>query len=137
MSINANQYKTFNVHEPTPIGLYNQLNEEFNFDFDPYPLHSKVDGLSIEWKGNVYVSLPYGNILAIRGWLEKGLKEIELGNCKLAVYLLPSYTDVKWFHEIAIPYASEIRFIKSRLEFGIHKEPIPFASVLLIFKGEV
>jgi hypothetical protein len=133
MGMNSSKYKTFNIHESTSNEVYNKLNEEFDFNFDPCPLHSEVDGLSISWQGNVFVNPPYGK--AIRGWLEKGLNEIEVGNVKSIVYLLPSYTDVKWFHEIAIPFASEIRFIKGRLKFGFHNKHAPFASVLLIFRG--
>ena len=31
----------------TPKDFYNELNKEFNFDFDPCPLNSSFDGLSI------------------------------------------------------------------------------------------
>ena len=33
----------------TPQWLYDKLNDEFDFDFDPCPLNSKVDGLNIKW----------------------------------------------------------------------------------------
>ena len=36
-------------HWATPPELYNKLNDEFNFDFDPCPLNATFDGLSIEW----------------------------------------------------------------------------------------
>jgi len=136
MAKNSNTYTTFNVNEKTPTGFYNQLNEEFHFDFDPCPLNPEfiVDGLTIPWGKRVYVNPPYGK--AIRGWLEKGLQEIENGNSELVVFLLPSYTDVKWFHEIALPLASEIRFIKGRLKFGEHNNTAPFANLLLIFRKE-
>jgi len=40
----------------TPPELYNLLNAEFNFDFDPCPLNAGIitpdkDGLLIEWGG--------------------------------------------------------------------------------------
>lgn len=124
--------KTFNIHEATPKALYDQLNSEFNFNFDPCPLRSSQDGLSINWKGNVYVNPPYGK--AIRLWLEKGLTEIDKGNAKVVVFLLPAYTDVKWFHEIVLPNANDLRFLKSRLCFGEHKNRAPFASMIVIFK---
>lgn len=38
----------------TPKELYNKLNSEFNFDFDPCPLHSNFDGLTIEWGGGKF-----------------------------------------------------------------------------------
>jgi len=33
----------------TPKKLYDELNNEFNFDFDPCPLNAKFDGLACEW----------------------------------------------------------------------------------------
>ena len=133
MAKNSNTYKTFNIFENTPKAFYNQLDQEFHFDFDPCPPNPSFNGLEVEWKGNVYINPPYGK--AIKSWLEKGLKEIEIGNCKVAVFLLPSYTDVKWFHEIVLPKSKEIRFIKGRLKFGDHNNSAPFASMLVVFNN--
>ena len=135
MSKNSNTYKTFNIHENTPVDFYNQLNEEFHFDFDPCPAEPTFDGLSVNWGKRCYINPPYGK--AIRGWLEKGLLEIKLGHTDLEVFLLPSYTDVKWFHEIVLPTATEIRFIKGRLKFGNHNNSAPFASMLVIFLSQI
>jgi len=132
MEKNNNTYKTFNVHEKTPEGFYNQLNAEFHFDFDPCPLRALVNGLDIAWGKRCYINPPYGK--KIKFWLEKALSEIEIKNTELAVFLLPSSTDTKWFHEIALPRASEIRFIKGRLKFGEHNDPAPFANLILIFR---
>lgn len=133
MSKNSNTYKTFNVNEKTPTGFYNQINDEFHFDFDPCPLdpNYEVDGLTIDWGKRVYINPPYGK--AVRSWLEKGLRERERGNSDIVVFLLPAYTDVKWFHEIVLPMAKEIRFIKGRLKFGEHNNSAPFANMLVIF----
>ncbi len=135
MSKNSNTYKTFNVNERTPEGFYKQLDAEFNFDFDPCPLNPRpdYDGLNIVWGKRCYINPPYGK--AITAWLNKALYEIECGNTELTVFLLPAYTDVKWFHEIVLPKASEIRFIKGRLKFGEHNNTAPFASMVVIFKG--
>ena len=133
MGKNSNTYKTFNVNEKTPEGFYKQLDEEFNFDYDPCPLKTtpEFDGLKIKWGKRVYVNPPYGK--AIRRWLEKALIEISLFNSDIIVFLLPAYTDVKWFHEIVLPNAKEIRFIKGRLKFGSHNNSAPFGSMLVIF----
>ncbi len=133
MAKNSNTYKTFNINEKTPAGFYNQLNQEFNFDFDPCPLDPKFDGLSISWGKRCFINPPYGKV--IRSWLEKALSEIERGNTELAVFLLPAYTDVRWFHEIILPRADEIRFIKGRLKFGDHADSAPFANMMVVFKG--
>jgi site-specific DNA-methyltransferase (adenine-specific) len=134
MGKNSNTYKTFNVHEKTPEGFYKQLNREFGFDFDPCPLNDSpdFDGLKISWGKRVFVNPPYGK--AIRGWLEKALTEIKQWNSEVIVFLLPAYTDVKWFHEIVLPKADEIRFIKGRLKFGEHNNSAPFASMIVVFK---
>lgn len=132
MGKNSNTYRTFNIHEKTPDGFYNQLNDEFHFDFDPCPLNGETDGLVINWGKRVYANPPYGK--EIQRWLHKAIGEIENGRTELAVFLLPAYTDVKWFHEIVLPLASEIRFIKGRLKFGTHNNTAPFASMVVIFK---
>ena len=135
MAKNSNTYKTFNVHERTPSGFYKQLDGEFHFDFDPCPLNTAPDqdGLNIPWGKRCYINPPYGRAIPV--WLNKALLEIQNGNIELAVFLLPSYTDVKWFHDIALPFATEIRFIKGRLKFGEHDNTAPFANLVLIFEG--
>ena len=136
MAKNSNTYKTFNVNEKTPVILYNQLNEEFHFNFDPCPLNPipEYDGLNIRWGTRCYINPPYGK--AIKSWLEKALSEIESGKTELAVFLLPAYTDVKWFHEIVLVRASDIRFIKGRLKFGTHNNTAPFANMIVVFKKD-
>jgi hypothetical protein len=134
VSKNSNTYRTFNVNEKTPNGFYAQLDSEFHFDFDPCPLNPtpEKDGLRNPWGRRCYINPPYGK--SIKGWLEKATHEIEIGNTELAVFLLPAYTDVKWFHEIVLPTANEIRFIKGRLKFGEHNNTAPFANMIIVFK---
>ena len=104
------------------------LNEEFKFDFDPCPLQSSIDGLSIEWGQSNFVNPPYSNI---RPFLEKGIFESKKG--KMSVFLIPARTDTKWFHDL-IYNKYEIRFIKGRLKFGEGKNSAPFPSMLVIVK---
>lgn len=136
MAKNSNTYKTFCIHQSTPSSFYGKLNDEFGFDFDPCPLGNpeNIDGLNIAWGKRCFVNPPYGK--EIRKWLEKALNEISIGNSELSVFLLPAYTDVKWFHEIVLINADEVRFIKGRLKFGKNINPAPFASMLAIFKGK-
>jgi len=114
----------------TPKDFYQELDKEFNFDFDPCPLRSTTDGLSIDWNGSVFINPPYSNIKA---FLEKGITELSKGNAKQLVYLVPARTDTKWFHDL-VYNKSEIRFIKGRLKFGDSKNSAPFPSMLIIFK---
>lgn len=97
----------------TPPEVYDVLNAEFSFDFDPCPLHYKVDGLEIEWGGRNFVNPPYSRKLK-EGFIRKAFAESQKG--KLVVMLLPVSTSTKIFHEIIYPNA-EIRFWKGRINF--------------------
>lgn len=78
------------------------------------------------WSGKrVFCNPPYGP--EIRKFLERWHE------AEIAVYLLPARTDTRWFHEVVLTNASEIRFIKGRLRFGHGKYPAPFPSMIVIF----
>ena len=113
----------------TPSSIYIQLDNEFRFDFDPCPNDPSFNGLQIEWGPRSYVNPPFSNWQI---WVRKGYDEYKKG--KLVVFLLAARTDTKAFHEIILPYASEIRFIKGRLKFGDAKNSAPFPSMVVIFK---
>jgi site-specific DNA-methyltransferase (adenine-specific) len=51
----------------------------------------------------------------------------------MAVYLIPARTDTRWFHQIVLPHAKEIRFIRGRLKFGGATNGAPFPSMVVIF----
>lgn len=116
----------------TPGELYVALNAEFRFDFDPCPLDGEGDGLAplfCRWRGKrVFCNPPYGP--GVGDWLQRGFE------ADLAVFLLPARTDTRWFHDVVLPKADEIRFIKGRLKFGGAKNCAPFPSMLVIFRSD-
>jgi len=122
----------------TPVSLYKKLDKEFLFDFDPCPQDHDFDGLSIEWGKRNFVNPPYSEW---QKWVEKGYHESRKG--KLVVFLLPSRTDTKVFHDYIIPFADEIRFLRGRLRFRFQgdrtkRHNAPFPSMIVIFnKHEV
>ena len=115
----------------TPADVYAGLDDEFHFDFDPCPLGGTQDGtapLYVSWSGRrVFCNPPYGP--GIRAFLERGRE------ASVAVYLLPARTDVRWFHEVVLPYCKEIRFIRGRLKFGDAKYNAPFPSMIVIYES--
>ena len=113
----------------TPIALYNQLNEEFHFTFDPCPPNPEFDGLSIEWGEVNYCNPPYGRELP--KWIRKGYEEWQKG--KTVVFLIPSRTDTRWWHDYLMK-ADDIRFIKGRLKFDEHENSAPFPSAIVVFQ---
>lgn len=112
----------------TPKEIYNALDQEFHFDFDPCPLGGGVDGLTIEWGSSSFVNPPYSQL---RAWCKKAYEEYQKG--KTVVMLIPSRTDTIAWHEYCMK-ATEIRFIKGRLKFGDSKQGAPFPSAIVIFE---
>ena len=79
----------------TPKDLMKELNDEFNFDFDPcpYPKPENFDGLTNEWGKSSYVNPPFGSIIhegkkkGATAWVRKAIKENEKG--KDVVFVFP------------------------------------------------
>jgi hypothetical protein len=126
-------FKSQIVEWPTPRHVYDALNREFQFNFDPCPLGGSEDGLATlfcTWAGKrVFCNPPYGP--GMDKWLRRGLE------AELAVFLIPARTDTRWFHELVLPRASEIRFIKGRLKFGDAQNAAPFPSMLVVYRKQL
>ena len=102
----------------TPPELYNELNKEFNFNFDPCPYNEGDiinDGLKIDWGKSNFVNPPYSQKLKEQ-FIIKGIEEMKKGN--VSVFLIPVSTSTKLFHDYIKPNANEIRFLKGRVKFG-------------------
>jgi len=78
----------------TPPELYESLNKEFKFDFDPcpYPKPEDFDGLTNEWGQSSYVNPPFGSIIhqgkkkGATAWVRKAITENEKGKKVVLVY---------------------------------------------------
>lgn len=101
--------QSFLEREVIPI-FENNKGKEF---FDPCPLHSKFDGLTIEWEEQNFINPPYSRKLK-EAFIRKAFEESKKG--KLCVMLLPVSTSTDIFHSIIYPNA-EIRFVKGRIAF--------------------
>jgi site-specific DNA-methyltransferase (adenine-specific) len=139
----------------TPLKLFKKLDKEFNFAIDVAA--DRYNTLAIEYQskeddalaahsrwcenGPAWCNPPYGR--GIKKWVAKGALESGQAYGGLVVMLLPASTDTKWFHEIVVPIAKQIRFLKGRLIFGgvmakdgtVGKAPAPFPSMVVIFGG--
>lgn len=128
----------------TPPYVYDKLNEEFNFNFDPCPLKHDItnwDGLEIEWKERNFINPPYSKDLKPK-FILKAIEQMKKG--KLCVMLLPVSTSTKLFHDVILANVTEpVRFFKGRIKFIGHntkgelvsnKSPM-HDSMLVIFDG--
>lgn len=77
-----------------PPSLYRELDDEFNFDFDPcpYPKPEGFDGLTCEWGQRNWVNPPFVSILVGKkklgptAWVRKAIKEWQKGKTVVLVY---------------------------------------------------
>jgi phage N-6-adenine-methyltransferase len=129
----------------TPQWLFDELNEEFDFDLDVCATAENAkckryfspeeDGLSQEWRGKCWCNPPYGK--TISRWLSKAVASCQEG--ALVVCLVPSRTDTAWWHHYVMK-ASEIRFFRGRLVFRETgdrpaQSTAPFASAVVVFRA--
>lgn len=101
----------------TPPYFYEQLNAVYNFNFDPCPLQhdiSKWDGLQVSWKKRNFINPPY-DLKLKTAFIEKAIAESK--KSKLCVCLLPVSTSTDLFHNLILPNADGIIFLKRRVTF--------------------
>ncbi len=97
----------------TPDWLYDELDKEFAFAFDPCPLNPDFDGLAIKWGQSNFINPPYDRVNKPK-FIAKAFSEWTTG--KTCVLLIPAATGTIQFHELILPYA-EIRFLRGRIAF--------------------
>lgn len=126
----------------TPIDLFNELDQEFNFTLDPCAdefnhkckkyFTLEDNGLLKDWSNDiVFCNPPYGR--KIYDWVKKAYYESKKG--ALVVLLIPSRTDTKYFHEFLYNKSNvELRFLKGRLKFGESNNYAPFPSLIAILR---
>ena len=125
----------------TPQDFFDKLNDEFHFTLDAAAspdnaecanyFTEEQDGLVQSWGGHtVWCNPPYCRKTGL--WVKKAYEEHQRTGCTV-VMLLPSRTDVRWFHDYILGKA-EIRFIKGRLKFGGNKNSAPFPSIVVIYR---
>ena len=138
-----------NPLQRTPQALFDQLDAEFHFTLDaassdkntkcPKHYTEADDGLHQPWAPEtVWCNPPYGR--GMDAWLQKAYREAGLG--ATVVMLVPSATDLGWWHDYAMR-ADEVRFIRGRVaferengevKFGTKYQNSFFASAVLVFR---
>lgn len=102
----------------TPANIYDPLNAEFNFDFDPCPYNVgtiEKDGLTIAWGKSNFINHPYSRKLK-EAFVKRAISEANTFGSR-CVMLLPVSTSTSLFHDYIKPNAKEIRFLKGRIKF--------------------
>ena len=130
----------------TPPALRASLAKKYGpfSTFDPCPLGGKdnksvPDGLAIDWPidtGAIFVNPPYGRLKSTKkhglGWIQKCAEESKRG--RRVVVLVPSRTDVAWFHDFVYRKSGVVyEFLCGRAKFGNSTTSAPFPSMVVIF----
>jgi len=122
----------------TPKAIYDPLNAEFKFNFDPCPITWKEgdpDALETEWGTSTFCNPPYSRVAEF-------IKKAHAESCKnkVVVLLVNACTDTKWFHEYCYQKPGvDVRFFKGRISFvdptnPTKKQPSPRPSMLVVFR---
>ncbi len=133
----------------TPDKIFNDLDNEFNFDLDPCATNESAkcllyytqedDGLSKSWVGhNVFMNPPYGR--EIKDWIKKAYEE-SLKENTTVVALIPARTDTRYWHDYIFGKATQIRFVKGRIGFvneeGIETSGCTFPSAIIVWSKSI
>lgn len=127
----------------TPVGLFARLDSEYHFTLDPCSTHENAlckkhytkseNGLVRDWGGEiVFMNPPYCRQTG--KWIKKAYEESLKG--AIVVCLIPARPDANYWHDIILPYASSIRFIKGRLHFSGCKDRAAFPSAIIVFDNK-
>ena len=92
---------------------------------------NRMDLYKIGGGCTVFCNPPYGR--QIGKWVRKSYEESKKPDT-VVVMLIPARTDTKYFHDYIYGKA-EIRFIRGRLKFGQSKNPAPFPSMVVVYRG--
>ena len=118
----------------TPTDLYEVLNTEYNFDFDPCPLdpQPKLNGLQVEWKKSNFVNPPYDKV---GPWIEKAIKEALTCRNK-SVFLIPFRANTKYFTEMVFKWCTNLYVFSKRIIFEGYTAPLPLLMCIVVFDPE-
>lgn len=120
----------------TPSGIYQKLNDEFHFDFDPCP-HPKpegFDGLNVEWGTSNYVNPPFrrkdGNGIGPTAFVRKAIQELKKGKSSVLVLPVQSYVNLLLEAGAELRSMGRIRWLEiNTLEET--KQPSPICCFIL------
>ena len=113
----------------TPLEIFTELNEEFHFNLDPTNrpiggLRGLKDGIRMPYfipspggriKARVFNNPPYKRGM-IKAYVEKTIREIKLGRCSVAVFLIPLRNSD--YLKLLRKAGAEFRLCEKRIKFG-------------------
>lgn len=102
----------------TPPDLYNKLNSEFKFDFDPcpFPRPDGYNSLIEPWGKMNYVNPPFrisdGPFGGPTQFVRKAISEKEKGNHSVLILPVPLYVDILARAQVEMRPAGRVRWLE-------------------------
>lgn len=102
-----------------PPDIYNKLNDEFHFDFDPCPYPFKQDGISIEWGQSNWVNPPFRAKDAINGhgptaFVRKAIEQHKKGRASVLILPVQSYVNLLVDAGAEVRGAGRVKWLDAR-----------------------
>lgn len=128
----------------TPQEVFNKYNTKYGpltWDYAASAENAKCeqfytiedDALERNWSCDGWLNPPYGRTKTPQ-WLTHAAKQADDWKIKV-VCLVPASTSTRWFHDLVLPKAKHIEFIRGRIRFvGATGSP-RFDSMIVVFDG--
>lgn len=124
-------FTTGKDHWETPDWLFHEWDAKYHFILDAAAdaTNHKVDrwfgpggehpnALTVDWplnEGNIWLNPPYSKGLQSK-FVRKARMEVRQKPFNV-VCLLPARTDTKLFHDVILPHAKKVQFLRGRIQF--------------------
>ena len=103
----------------TPPDVYEDLDKEFKFDFDPapYPKPDNFNGLEVDWGSSSYVNPPFGAVLVngrkkgVTAWARKAIEENNKGKKVVMVYPIDKWVLMLLKHGAEVRNLGDIKWL--------------------------
>jgi site-specific DNA-methyltransferase (adenine-specific) len=124
----------FQKLKKTPDMIRLMLQMEFEFDGVVNACSKGVDIetlLSCDWYDSTFVVPQYS---CVKKWVKKCIEENQKG--KTVVMIIPSRTNTDWFHELIVPSATDVRFIRGRITLPGYTKQNQYPDAVCIFSAK-
>jgi hypothetical protein len=122
-----------------PPEIYDPLNAEFKFDFDPCPYPFVRDGIEIEWGQNNWVNPPFRSKDAINGhgptaFVRKAIEENKKGKTCVVIVPVQSYVNMLVAAGAECRAVGRVKWINA---INGKRDPNPSTNMVFVLRGKL
>ena len=120
-----------------PKEIYEPLNKEFKFNFDPCPYPFKRDGIEIDWETMNWVNPPFRRKDAMNNhgptaFVRKAIEEQKKGKTSVLILPVQSYVNLLLDAGAELRPAGRVKWIDA---ISGKRDPAPSCNALFILRG--